>query len=118
MTCWQRKFQNEPDLSGMNDLLKALTSSSALALGALHELLMSDVPGFSRRVPTRIAVDGHDVEVQQENGIWRVLNPNDITLVNQPRSEPLALEASKQQERDVMSLFTQQLTEKHYLGSS
>lgn len=94
MSCWERTFQwigLAADLSGLDELYKSLCSDRAMSADALSDLLRQDVPGA--KVQTRIAVDGHDVEVQNENGIWTVLRPQDIVRLNRQKIEPLAIEA-------------------------
>lgn len=85
-------------------LKDSLTSDRRLSADALSTLLGMNVSG---PVEARIAVDGHDVEVRLEDGLWRVLNPQTFTLGDE---HILALNASTIRHTDSRDVIAQLLT--------
>ena len=87
MTCWQTRFSDasaaaaQAEDARINKAIEELKRSilaAPMAGDALSELLRADV-GMSK-VRTRVAVDGHDIEVELQDGLWRVLDPWSLTV--------------------------------------
>lgn len=92
MTCWDRVWQlvkvrnqeNERIDREVELLRQSLYADVAMPTDALAQLLGEHITGS---VETRIAADGHDVEVHFEDGLWRVIDPLSLTLKALPSSK-------------------------------
>jgi len=62
-------------------LRQAVYSDTKMSSDAMALILGQNITGT---VEVRMAVDGHDIEVREEAGVWRVINPNDILTLNRP----------------------------------
>lgn len=114
MTCWERTWErvareqirrdNERIDREVELLRQTLYSDVRMSPSAMSLILGVQVS----QVDTRIAADGHDVEVRFEDGLWRVLDPRTLTVpsLNLGKDHILALNASTMlhnQNRDVLT---------------
>lgn len=123
MSCWDRRWRDslgnpsggpsgglDPDEYQRIDreveaLRASLYEHVPMSSDAMSVLLGQQVSG----VQTRIAADGHDVEVKFENGLWQVLDPKTLKIAepritfmlhNQGKHDHLALPASSSSSDD------------------
>ena len=84
MSCWERTWQIvqvQREFRRIDREIEVLRQSLyehvVMSSDALSNLLGLNITGS---VETRVALDGHDVEVKLEDGIWRTVDPQTLTV--------------------------------------